>query len=232
MACVFTSPSIEMFFRNRLTSPHATLVRIACVSTSYSIARACVFTSRFTSSLIIFTLVYMLPKQLYFYTATIHQWKPLLKDLALEPVIIQSLSYLYHKECIKVYGFVIMPNHIHLIWELLQNNGKESPAASFMKFTAHKFQEIIKQNVPEILPQYKVDWDSRSYNFWHPKADWFLLNQSATIEQKLNYIHLNPMKGKWNLVADPSDYYYSSCRFYEQGINDFDFLNDYRDWCG
>lgn len=172
----------------------------------------------------------MLKKEIYFYTATIHQWKPLIKDFGFEPVIVQSLSFLYKKECIKVYGFVIMPNHIHLIWELLQNNGKESPVSSFMKFTAHSFCEIIKQKAPHVLKEYKVDWHSRSYNFWHPKADWFLLNQLPAIEQKLNYIHLNPMRGKWSLVADPTEYFYSSCRFYETGINDFDFLHDYRDW--
>lgn len=172
----------------------------------------------------------MLQNGLYFYTATIHQWQPLIKDFNLEPVVAHCLSYLYHKGCIRVYGFVIMPNHIHLVWELLENNGNESAVASFMKFTAHKFQEILKQKAPHHLPHYRVDWHSRNYNFWQTKADWFLLDQSATIEQKLNYIHLNPMRGKWNLVADPCDYYYSSCRFYEKGINDFDFLQDYRDW--
>jgi hypothetical protein len=38
------------------------------------------------------------------------------------------------------------------------------------------------------------------------------------------------MRGKWNLIADPPEYYYSSYRFYEKGINDFDFLEDSRDW--
>lgn len=174
----------------------------------------------------------MQQKELYFYTATINKWQPLIKDLNLEPVIIESLSYLYYKGCIRVYGFVIMPNHIHLIWELLENNGKESPAASFMKFTAHQFQETVKQKSPQQLSQYQVDWQSRNYNFWHPKADWFLINQLPALEQKLNYIHLNPMRGKWSLVSDPCDYYYSSCRFYEKEIKDFDFLKDYRDWCG
>lgn len=174
----------------------------------------------------------MLQREIYFYTATIHQWMPLIKDFNLEPLFVQSLSFLYRKECIKVYGFVIMPNHIHLVWELLQNNGKESPAASLMKFTAHQFQEVLRTKSPERLRQYAVDWHSRRFNFWHPKPDWFLLDQAATIEQKLNYIHLNPMRGKWSLVSDPSEYYYSSCRFYEKGIKDFDFLEDYRDWCG
>jgi putative transposase len=172
----------------------------------------------------------MLEQEIYFYTATINGWKTLIKDFNLEPVIIESLSFLSQKQHIKVYGFVIMPNHIHLIWELLQNNGKESPVSSFMKFTAHEFQQVLKEKSPSTLSGYAVDWHGRKYNFWHPKADWFLLNQSGTIEQKLNYIHLNPMRGKWSLVSDPSEYHYSSCKFYERGIKDFDFLEDYRDW--
>jgi hypothetical protein len=100
-----------------------------------------------------------------------------------------------------------MPNHVHFIWELLQNNGKEGPVASFMKFTAHQLQEILKTKSPEILKQYAVDWHSRKFNFWQPKPDWFLLNQLPAIEQKLNYIHLNPMRGKWSLVSDPTEYY-------------------------
>ena len=171
----------------------------------------------------------MLQKELFFYTATIHHWKPLINDFNLQPVIIQSLSYLHKKECIKVYGFVIMPNHIHFIWELLQNNGKESPVASFMKFTAHEFQSRLERDSPNVLKQYRVDWHSRNYNFWQPKADWFLLSQLSTIEQKLNYIHIDPMRGKSSLVNDPAEYYYSSCKFYEKGINDFEFLKDYRD---
>jgi len=172
----------------------------------------------------------MLQRELYFYTATIYKWKPLIKEFNLEPVITQSLNYLCRKEFIKVYGFFIMPNHVHFIWELLQNNRKESPVASFMKFTAHQFQNTLEENAPHILNEYKVDWHSRNHNFWQPKADWFLLNKVSTIEQKLNYIHLNPMRGKWSLVNDPTEYYYSSCRFYEKAINDFEFLNDYRDW--
>ncbi|MDQ3550260.1 MAG: transposase [Bacteroidota bacterium] len=174
----------------------------------------------------------MFKRELYFYTSTIYRWQPLLKDFNFEPVIIQSLSYLYRKGCIKVYGFVIMPNHIHLIWELLENNGKESPSSSFMKFTAHQFQAILKQNAPHVLSDYKIDLNSRQYNFWQPKPNWFLLNQISTLEQKLNYIHLNPMRGKWNLVTDPSEYYYSSCAYYEKQVNNFDFLKDYRDWYG
>jgi len=53
--------------------------------------------------------------KIYFWTATIHKWIPLLDGPINKQNIIDSLKYLSDKELITVYGFVIMPNHIHLI---------------------------------------------------------------------------------------------------------------------
>ena len=44
------------------------------------------------------------------------------------------------------------------------------------------------------------------------------------IEQKLNYIHHNPVSKKWRLVSDFRDYEYSSASFYDQGIKHYDKL--------
>src|SRR5688500_19160291 len=82
---------------------------------------------------------FMKINELYFYTTTIKNWKPIIRDLKLEPIIIDSFSYLHKKGCIKIYGFVIMPNHVHLIWECKNYNGKESPASSFKKYTSRIF---------------------------------------------------------------------------------------------
>jgi len=37
------------------------------------------------------------------------------------------------------------------------------------------------------------------------------------IRQKLNYMHKNPVSGKWKLVNDYLDYVHSSARFYDLG---------------
>lgn len=163
-------------------------------------------------------------KELYFFTATIKEHKPLISQHELENTILNSLHFLHKRSCLKIYGFVIMPNHIHLIWQLLQPNGKESPVASFMKFTAHSFQKYLQQKHPETLEEYSVPDNSRKYNFWQLKSDWFLLKRQDTIIQKLNYIHFNPMQPHWCLVTDPVQYPFSSAKFYETGVNDFDFL--------
>lgn len=50
-----------------------------------------------------------------FFTATILEWKPLLKQDKYKDVIIESLRFLVNDKRIKLFAFVIMSNHIHLI---------------------------------------------------------------------------------------------------------------------
>jgi putative transposase len=161
---------------------------------------------------------------LYFFTSTIIDWKKLLAPDKYKDIIITSLKYLVEHQKIVVYGFVIMPNHIHLIWELLIMNGKEKPNASLMKFTAHKIQEDLCRYHPHILELFKVDSSSRKYNFWQREGWPVTLYTPEVIYQKLDYIHNNPVQGKWMLVNSPIEYKYSSARFYETGIDEFGFL--------
>ena len=168
--------------------------------------------------------------KLYFYTTTIKNWIPIIGNYHLEPIIIDSLNFLHERECLKIYGFVIMPNHMHMILEQLQPNGKETPVASLKKFTSRQFEQCLQKEDANILRSFAVSWKSRKINFWQPYPDVFELDNEETILQKLEYIHTNPMQEKWNLVKHPVDYLYSSAKFYETGEKNFSFLYDYRDW--
>jgi len=167
--------------------------------------------------------------EIYFYTATILDWKHLLRPDKFKQIVLDSITHLIQKEKVKVYGFVIMPNHIHLIWENLTMNGKEKPHASFMKFTGHRFLEELSVNDPLLLEQFKVDKDSRKHQFWQRNALPIRLYDRKILEQKLNYIHLNPLQEHWNLVTDPNDYLYSSCSFYEKEDKRYSWLTHYMD---
>jgi putative transposase len=172
----------------------------------------------------------MKPGELYFYTSTIYQWRHLLTDPGFSSVILDSLYYLYKKKCIRVYGFVIMPNHIHLIWQMTGYNGRETPVASLMKYTAHQFEMRLRKKYPSELELYQVNWRTRRYNFWQTDPHWFILYQEQTLLQKLNYIHNNPLQQHWNLVQIPEQYPWSSALFYETGVNHFPFLEHYTDF--
>jgi hypothetical protein len=55
------------------------------------------------------------------------------------------------------------------------------------------------------------------------------MDTKTKFEQKLDYIHRNPLQEHWNLAKRPEDHYWSSASFYELGGNDFGFLTDYRE---
>lgn len=103
---------------------------------------------------------------MYFYTATILNWMHLLQSDKFKLIVLNSLIHLIEKEKIKIYGFVIMPNHIHLIWQNIAINGKEMPHASFMKFTGHQFLEELRATDKQLLENFKVDHYSRNHQFW------------------------------------------------------------------
>ncbi|RZM21781.1 MAG: hypothetical protein EOO88_31515 [Pedobacter sp.] len=80
-------------------------------------------------------------------------------------IVVESLQFLVENKLVKVYGFVIMPNHIHLIWRNIQMNKKEHPDESFLKFTAHQFKKELK-NTDQLDDKYLVDKADRKYQFW------------------------------------------------------------------
>ena len=161
---------------------------------------------------------------LYFWTATINNWYKLFQDDALKEIIISSLKHLSSERKIEVYAFVLMPNHLHFIWQLLEMNGKEKPHTSFLKFTAHSFKKYLQINSPQLLKGYAVDATNKEYEFWKPDSLPFESLNKETAKQKLDYIHNNPNAEHWKLCKEPADYHYSSTKFYETGIDDFGFL--------
>ena len=87
----------------------------------------------------------------YFWTITIKEWIHLLKTDDYKTIIIESLQWLCSKELIHIYGYVIMPNHVHLLWNQLKMNGEEFPKNSFEKFTSHAFKKKLTKENPKEL---------------------------------------------------------------------------------
>ena len=159
--------------------------------------------------------------KIYFWTATIRNWNKILSSNNFKETIIDSLVYLSNQRTIDVFGFVIMPNHIHLIWRMIEMNGKETPRASLLKYTAHQFKQMLD---PNQLPKFKVEAANKKYEFWQRDSLAVELYSPDVAYQKLDYIHLNPLAEHWNLVNDPCDYEFSSAGFYEKGDTRYEFL--------
>jgi len=167
--------------------------------------------------------------EIFFWTATINKWQRLLWKDDYKNVIVNSLQYLSDAGKVDVFSFVIMPNHIHLIWRVNEMNGKETAQGSFLKYTAHEFKKMLKIDKDNDLASYAVTASNKSYEFWQRDPLAVHLYTKEVAYQKLDYIHYNPCTERWRLVSDPCDYIYSSAKYYMLGQKQYSFLKDLRD---
>ncbi len=171
----------------------------------------------------------LLMNEVYFWTDTIKEWSRLLEEDTYKNIIIDCWRNLITRNKIQIYGFVIMPNHIHVVWEMIDKNGKEMPHASFNKFTSHQFLEKIRSTNNQNLSKFKETDIDRKHRFWQRDPLAIQLNSKSKAEKKLEYIHLNPLQEHWSLVNKPEEYAWSSAKFYETGYDEFKILTDYRE---
>ena len=167
--------------------------------------------------------------EIFFWTATINKWQRLLQQDVYKNVIINSLEYLSNAGKIDVFAFVIMPNHIHLIWRINEMNGKETTQGSFLKYTAHEFKKMLNNEGGNRLTSYQVDAANKKYEFWQRDSLAVHLYTKEVAYQKLDYTHYNPCSANWQMVTDPCDYIYSTAKFYMMGEKNYAFIKDLRD---
>jgi putative transposase len=163
-----------------------------------------------------------------FFTATILEWKHLLKPEKYKDIILNSIRFLVKENRIKIYGFVIMPNHIHLIWMINENHKRENVQRDFLRFTAQTIKFDLQENHPEVLERFQVNAKDRQYQFWERNPRCTDIYSTKVLEQKLQYLHLNPLQEHWQLTKDPEDYFYSSASFYFTESKEFDFITHYK----
>ena len=158
-----------------------------------------------------------------FFTATIQEWKHLLKEDKYKNIIVDTLKFLVKEGNVTVNGFVIMPNHVHIIWQATGNNDLKKIQNSFIKHTSKEFKKLLE--IDNKIQAYEVKAIDRKYNFWQRDSLNIELFTAAVFQQKLNYMHYNPAKA--NLCNLPEDYHFSSALFYERGIDHFGFIEHY-----
>ena len=98
-----------------------------------------------------------------YFTASIRNWLPLLGSDKYKNIVTESLNFIVKDKRIELNAFVVMDNHIHLIWQPLAGQTLSSIQLSFMKFTAQKIKFALALDNPALLAQCKVDKIDREY---------------------------------------------------------------------
>jgi len=134
-----------------------------------------------------------------------------------------------HQNHYYVIGYVIMPNHVHVLFYFPQMpKSLNSIISNGKRFIAYEIIKRLKQsNQEEILDilfcgvKKKEKKKGQIHKVFEESFDAKECFSEKFIYQKLSYIHLNPISKKWNLVNDFTDYEHSSASFYEKGIKNY-----------
>lgn len=153
----------------------------------------------------------------YFITSSIVEGLPLFMNPSVTQIVLEALSYLQHQNRVRLYGYVIMPNHLHMIAEDEQLSQK---LRAFKSFTARTIIDYLREkNHDRFLSRLKSkklkNHRDSEHQFWqeglHPKQ----LFTPDMFNQKLEYMHFNPVKA--GFVENPEYWRYSSAINYEGG---------------
>jgi len=159
---------------------------------------------------------------LQYFTATILDWQHLLKPDKYKDIIIQSLQFLVREKRVELNAFVIMSNHIHLIWQIQEGHKRENVQRDFLKYTSQIIKKDLQFNHQNVLKVFEVNAKDRKYQVWQRNLLSIDLWTKEVFIQKMEYIHNNPVTA--GICVYPEQYKYSSAKFYETGEDEFGFL--------
>ena len=172
------------------------------------------------------------PGNAYFLTFTVVDWVDIFTRQVYRDIVIESFKYCRQFKGLQIWAFVIMSNHIHCILSA-RNDNLSDILRDFKRHTASKILALIQSPKESrrdwMLKRFEFSALSNARNgnhqFWHHDNHAEVLTTLPFTVQKLDYIHLNPVRA--GLVEKPEDWLYSSARNYLglEGVMDVDLMD-------
>jgi putative transposase len=168
---------------------------------------------------------------IYFITPTIVCWVDLFSKKEYCKIILDSLRHCQKEKGLIIHAWCIMTSHLHLIVSSKKDN-LENILRDFKSYTSKSIVKQIKDGndsrkewILDILKS-KAEPLNRITNFkvWQDGNHPIQLETNNMIDQRLNYLHQNPVEQ--GIVDAPELYVYSSARDYagEKGLLDIELL--------
>ena len=159
----------------------------------------------------------------WFVTFTNHDWIPLFQITDTYHLVYKWLKLINEKYEIKTLAYVTMPNHVHFLFHLDKDNinlnkvignGKRFMAYDIIK-KLEKTSNLALLNRLASAVTDKEKAKGQRHKVFESSFDAKPIYTFKFLYQKLDYIHHNPVSGKWNLCNEFTDYPHSSAAFYE-----------------
>ena len=158
------------------------------------------------------------PDHLYFVTTKAVDYVHVFRRNTAKRLLVDTLDCYRLRGRLRLYCFVIMPNHIHLIAQF----SADDPLASVMRdLKQHSADRLIRhlkaegdQGTLDWLPSKARRLERQTHKIWEDGYNAKDVVTEGFLFQKMDYIHNNPCQPHWQISETPADYAWSSARFY------------------
>jgi len=177
--------------------------------------------------------VHVDPDHLYFVTTSAMNRVHIFRRPVIKRILVDSLNAARILGQLDLYAFVIMPNHLHFIVRCRDTFTISDIVREFKKATSNL---ILRQHEAEGNRQ-ALDFftaavkpgQKQHYAVWEDEYQAKNVFSPEFLEQKLEYVHHNPVQPHWQLADSPEAYPWSSARFYVTGERALIPLSDARE---
>ena len=145
--------------------------------------------------------------------------RPVYKD-----IVVDSLKYAQENKGLNLHAWVIMSNHVHLIVSARDGYKLSDIFRDHKKHTSKLIIQEIQENPGESRKRWmlwlfashgKRNPNNKEYQFWQQDNHPVELDTNEMIDQRLDYLHNNPVKA--GIVNEAENYIYSSAIDYADG---------------
>lgn len=129
-------------------------------------------------------------------------------------MVLDSLRALQESGRIVIYGYVVLEDHLHLIAsaEDLAKVVDQFETVSSQRLTELLQTEDLRSMARQLKHRGAVQSADGTYRLWQRREDPQVMSSGRTMQEKLQFIHSNPVKRGY--VNDPTLWRYSSARNY------------------
>ncbi len=167
------------------------------------------------------------PEGVYFVSFAVIEWIDVFTRNEYKNIILDSLRFCQLNKGMEIFAWCIMTNHLHLVFRSIGNQKPEDLLGDFKRFTSQQIVMAIQTNPQESRKEWLLDQfrkaaaksaNVKHHQFWRHDNKPIELWSNKVIDEKINYIHHNPVEA--GLVFRAEDYLYSSAADYagEKGL--------------
>ena len=172
------------------------------------------------------------PEGIYFVSFATVYWLDVFVREQYFTAFVESLEYCRKNKGMELFAYCILPSHVHLILRD-KNNDPGKLLKELKTYTSKLLQKLIADNPQESRKEWLLWMMKRAGNknsnvkhsqFWQQNNKPIELWSNEVINQKINYIHNNPVES--GFVIEPHHWKFSSAANFsgEPGVIEIDVL--------